>query len=204
MKRRYKILVAAGVLLAFHAPLLAQTPANGTAHMSIVLPIHLIVDHSLNFGSFTAGTGGGTVILNASGLGPLSNQNPDDPIQGTNLTSTGAVGLLNTDQTKKNGGNPPEFASFEVTGEPGYGFTVSIPNGPVIIRNGNQPDYSMILTAFTTNLTGNAGALAGPLAPKPGTRYFAVGATLSVGSNQLPGDYISADGDGFAVTVQYN
>jgi hypothetical protein len=202
MKLHYRILIVMGLLVSFQQALMAQSnsaTATGHAAAHVVKPISLQAKHTLNYGTFTApSAGNGSITLSATGVGGLVNQNapPVTP------TTTGGVATVNTIQTSGNGGSPVELATFQVIGEPGYTFQVTVPSGPVnvlpsVSLNGLGA-IKMTLSAFTTNLASNAGAIGtGPVA---GYRYFAVGATLMVNQNQASGDYNGT----FSVTVNYN
>ena len=81
-------------------------------------------------------------------------------------------------------------AEFQVVGEDGYEFEVTLPTTATISYNGNE----LTVDNFTTNLTNNIGALTG------GNANFKVGGTLQA----IPVDAVSGVYTGSAtVTVEY-
>lgn len=126
---------------------------------------------ALSFGSFTAGTGG-TVTVSAAGARSKSG--------GVILVSQGGVAAA---------------AQFTVSGTPSATFTITLPaDGTVFLSDGASG--SMALNSFTSNPpnTASAGLLSGG-----GTANVSVGATLTVGNAQTPGNYSGS----FTVTVNY-
>lgn len=198
MKTPYYILIAVGMLVSYQASLRAQSSANVncTASGRVILPIGVRGTHDLNFGRFTAPTlGEGTITLSASGIGPLSGQNPP----AVTPSVTGGIGIVDGQTgSLPNGGLPVQLGTCEAFGEPGFWFLVTVPSGPVLLRNGLAGAPSMEMTAFTTNLASNLGQIGtGDVA---GFLYFAVGATLNVAQNQPIGDYTGT----YNVSVTYN
>lgn len=82
-------------------------------------------------------------------------------------------------------------ATFTVTGTPGAAYSISLPvDSTVSLTDGNG--HSMAINGFASNPSATGTLFAG-------TQVLSVGATLSFGSNQVPGNY---SGD-FNVTVNY-
>lgn len=132
--------------------------------------ITLTNTQSLSFGSFIAGSGsGGTMEVSTSG--------------GRSVTS-GSIFLMNM--------NPSAHAAeFNVTGDANAPYTITLPTDGVVSMIG--PGAAMAVGSFTSNPTSVETLNSG------GTGTIAVGATLTVGSNQVPGSYSGS----FSVTVAY-
>lgn len=125
----------------------------------------------LSFGAFVAASGGTVTIATSGGR-----------------TRTGSVILVNQ-------GGIAAAAQFTVSGTPGATFTITLPaDGTVFLSDGASG--SMALNSFTSNPapTASAGLLSGG-----GTATISVGATLTVGNAQSPGNYSGS----FNVTVNY-
>lgn len=144
-----------------------QASAAFTASATIIEPIGITTKSDMNFASLDAKTGG-TVILT-----------PD-----SNRISTGGLELAD--------GANVSAASFQVTGQKGFSFSISLPKGEYALSNGEE---SVILKDFTSNL-GDSGDL------KNGALEIRVGATLVVNSGQKPGEYKTPAP--LAVTINYN
>ncbi|MCX6256434.1 MAG: DUF4402 domain-containing protein [Bacteroidia bacterium] len=84
--------------------------------------------------------------------------------------------------------------TFVVSGAPGYTFTISLPSVATLIDDNSG--HTMTVDSWTSNPSGT-GAL-----DNSGSQILNVGATLHVGPNQSPGNYISATP--FQVTLHYN
>jgi len=114
---------------------------------------------SLSFGSFTAGSGGGTVQLNAGG----------------GRAATGTVMLFNQ-------GGSAAAAQFMLSGSSGESVTITLPSdGTVLLSDGSN---TMAVNSFTSSPSGGSGTLSGG-----GTLTLLVGATLTVAPNQPAGSY---------------
>ena len=144
-----------------------QATATFTASVTIIEPIGITNTAEMNFASLDAKSGG-TVILT-----------PDN-----DRLASGGVELAD--------GTNVSAASFRVTGQQGFSFTISLPQGEYYLTNGNQ---NIILKDFTTNLD-SSGDLSGGMAE------FRVGATVEIQSGQQPGTY-NTIGE-LPVTVHYN
>ncbi|MGB9082212.1 MAG: DUF4402 domain-containing protein, partial [Desulfuromonadaceae bacterium] len=103
---------------------------------------------------------------------------------GARSVTSGSIVLLNMNPTAHS-------AAFNVTGDANVQYTITLPvNGEVSLAG---PGAAMAVGSFTSNPT-SAGTL-----NSGGTGTIAVGATLTVGSNQVPGSYSGS----FSVTVTY-
>lgn len=123
----------------------------------------------LSFAAFTAGLGGGTVTVSALG-GRLK---------------SGSVILVNQ-------GGTASAAQFTISGTPGAAFAITLPaDGTVLLGDGSGA--TLALNGFTSSPAGSG------LLPGGGSQTISVGATLSVGGQQTPGNYSGS----FNVTVNY-
>jgi len=120
----------------------------------------------------------GRVTRPATGLGTVT----IDAVTGTR-TTTGAVGLDSPTPTR---------AVFNVTGEGGQTFSVTVP--PTVQMTGPQP-----MTVTLTSSAGAAPTLSGALGSQ-GSLTFGIGGQTSVDATTPPGDYSGS----FTVTVAYN
>ena len=159
--------------LAQNAPASA-TSANTTT--TIVAPIAISTTTALNFGSFATLSTGGTLALSPLGV----------------RTATGGVKLTSATGS-------PTAAVFTVTGEGAYAYTITLPTALTLTNAAAATGLkTMSVGSFLSSIgaTGSTGTLSN------GTQSLTVGATLTVGSDQLVGTYTNATG--FAVTVNYN
>lgn len=147
----------------------AQTSASATftATVTIVEPIGITTTSNMNFARIEAGEGGRVILA------------PDNT-----RTAWGGVHLTH--------GETGTAASFEVVGNDGFTYDLSLPQGDLILRSGDQ---EIVIRDFQSDLIGS-GTLTG------GSQTVRVGATLEVNPNQTPGRYTSEGG--FQVTVNYN
>lgn len=176
MKNKFRILPAIVLLvagLAFSATAQSGDPvtATATATATIITPLTLTKAADMNFGNITATTAGGNVVLAVGGGRTAS---------GVQLPAT--AGTVSA-------------ASFNVTGENNYAYTVTLPGSHTITKVASTE--TMALGTFTSSLTTNSGTLSGT-----GTGTFTVGSTLTVAANQVSGTYTNATG--FTVSVVYN
>jgi len=155
------------IVLSFSTDGLAQATATFTASVTIIQPIGITNTANMNFANLDAKSGG-TVILN-----------PDNT-----RISQGGVELAD--------GNTISAASFEVTGQAGYTYSISLPNSDYVLTNGTD---NIVIRDFTSSLK-NEGALAS------GSQSLRVGASLDINPNQTPGNYTSPSG--FNISVNYN
>jgi hypothetical protein len=103
---------------------------------------------------------------------------------GGRSVGSGSIVLMNMNPTA-------HAAAFNVTGDANAPYTITLPADGVVSLTG--PGAAMAVGSFTSNPT-SAGTL-----NSGGTGTIAVGATLTVGSNQVPGSYSGS----FSVTVTY-
>ena len=153
----------------FSATVLGQTQATATftASVTIIEPIGIKNTSDMNFAAVDAKKGG-TVVLT-----------PDN-----DRLVSGGVELAD--------GTNVSAASFRVTGEKGFSFSVSLPQGEYILSNGSQ---NIILRDFTSNLDGSGELTSG-------TSEFRVGASIEIEPGQTPGNYVTTGP--LPVTVNYN
>ncbi|MEG9326716.1 DUF4402 domain-containing protein [Salinimicrobium catena] len=144
-----------------------QATATFTASVTIIEPIGITNTAEMNFAALDAKSGGSVILT------------PDN-----DRLASGGVELAD--------GTNVSAASFRVTGQQGFSFAISLPQGEYHLTNGSQ---NIILKDFTTNLDGS-GNFSG------GTAEFRVGATVEIEPGQQPGTYNSI-GE-LPVTVHYN
>lgn len=152
----------------------ASTSAYGRA--MIVSAIGISKNHDLLFGQIVSDAVGGTVSVAVDGT----------------RTSSGPTLL---DQT---GSAYSTFhqASFAITGQPGYIYTITVPSSAVTITSGTGSSApTMTIDTFVTNGTSGVRTLDGTL----GTDTLAVGGTLHIAASQTAGSYSGS----FNVTVAY-
>lgn len=169
MKNFKMSLTLAILITGFSSSLFAQASATASATATIVTPIAIGKTADMNFGN-VAVINSGTVILAPAGT----------------RTSTGGVTLPATNGTVT-------AASFNVTGEGAYTYSITLPASHTITHTNTVNE--MVVNNFTSAPSGT-GALTS------GAQVLNVGATLNVGSGQLAGTYSS--GSPFSVTVNYN
>ncbi|APS39710.1 MULTISPECIES: DUF4402 domain-containing protein [Salegentibacter] len=144
----------------------ASATANFTASATIIQPIGITTTSNMQFANIDAQNGGAVILT------------PEN----TRIT-TGELVLAD-------GGNF-SAATFEVTGQSGFAFGISLPRGTHRLSSGSE---SMILQDFTTNYDGSSINGDG--------KTIRVGASLIVNPNQKPGDYKT--NNDLQVTVNYN
>ena len=157
------------MVLLFSAKALGQTQATATftASVTIIEPIGITNTSDMNFAAVDA-KNGGTVILT--------------PENGR--LASGGVELAD--------GTNVSAASFRVTGEQGFTYAITLPEGEYVLTNGSQ---KIILKDFTSDLDGS-----GDLAS--GISEFRVGASIEMEPGQTPGTYNTVGA--LPVTVHYN
>jgi hypothetical protein len=157
--------------------------AHQRANFALVLAC--ICASFLAFGSTRADA---QAIVNGNGLtfGAFLAGSGGTVVVGTsnNRSKSGGVFLLSQ-------GGSAASAQFTVSGTPGAAYAISLPaNGTVALTG---PGADMALNSFVSSPT-PGGTLSGG-----GSQLLSIGATLSVGSNQVPGSYTGS----FNVTVTY-
>ncbi len=163
-------------------------------HIVSFLSLGLIVVAATSSAQSSAGGNGG----NPKGIGSISVAKTQDMQFGAVVRSAagGTVTINpNTAQVIYSGvtrGQTITYhpASFSVTGEPNYEFSVRLPKKANLSRAGGKKPMSVV--DFTATAAG------GQLDNK-GTATFNVGATLEVGANQETGSYSGS----FTVMVEY-
>ena len=121
----------------------------------------------------------GAVARPATGLGSVV----IDPVTGARTTTGSAVGMASP---------TPGRATFNVTGEGGQTFSITVPAS-------FQMTGPQAITVTTTNSAGPAPALSGALGSQ-GAFAFGVGGSVPVNATTPSGDYTGS----FTVTVAYN
>lgn len=162
--------LALAIATAAGSAIAADTTANTSA--TVVAPISIAKVSDLSFGSFAAGSGAGTVTISTNGA----------------RTSSGVVEM----------GGAPGAAEFDVTGNNGQAFTLSVT--PTVLTNttgsgGETMTFTPISTLTPTAAT--SGTVAGGTVGA-GTKVY-VGGSLAVSANQVAGAYTGT----VAVTVNY-
>lgn len=157
------------LVLFFSATAVGQTQASASfsASVTIVEPIGITNTANLNFASVDAEKGG-LVVLTPSG---------------DRITKGGAA-LAD--------GNSVSAAVFQVTGQSGLTYSISLPQGEHFLTSGGN---QVVLSDFTSNL-GETGKL------QDNSSELRVGATVKFTPGQSPGKYSSIAP--LAVTVNYN
>ncbi|MFV7234557.1 DUF4402 domain-containing protein [Flavobacterium sp. ZB4R12] len=147
-----KILLLLLFFLPFSGPLMAQ------------VPISILKNTDMNFGTIAVSSVAGTVLLSASGL--------RTPSGGVILpTITGTVSA----------------AQFTVSGQANYTYAITLPATDFTLYESGVGPASMVVNAFTSTPSAT-GTLAG------GTQTVLVGAKLNVGASQAAGSYTNAAG----------
>ncbi|GGG42051.1 DUF4402 domain-containing protein [Christiangramia forsetii] len=140
--------------------------ASFTASVNIIEPISIETTSNMNFASIDA-RNGGSVILN-----------PDH----TRIT-TGDVRLENAASVSA--------AVFEVRGQNGHSYNISVPTGEFKMTNGTN---EIVIKDFLTDF--KAGS------KNSDTQTISLGATLQIEPEQMPGHYTTSSP--IEITVSYN
>ncbi len=139
-----------------------------TASASVVRSLQILSSTGLNFGTVSPSATQGTVVLDPSG----------------SRSATGGVTLIST--------NAGTASTVSLQGTPALSYSVALPSS-VTLTGGNGA--TMALSDLTTNLQGNAGAIA-----SDGSGNFAIGGTLAVAAAQAVDSYSGS----FQVTLNWN
>ncbi|TVR85999.1 MAG: DUF4402 domain-containing protein [Saprospirales bacterium] len=146
----------------------AQNTVSVNVSVEIVEPLTIEKTSDLSFGNILIDSDGGTVSFDADG----------------NIQMTGGLTFLNS-------GSQPVQASFNISGRPGTGINIELPQEVILIH----PDgHEIILDGITPNTD------ADPTLDADGKIDFLLNGTLHVLQNQESGDYSGT----FIVTVNYN
>lgn len=175
MKNLIKLFALAIVILGFSATSFGQLSATATASAAIVSSLDITKKVDMNFGSI-AGTAAGTVTL---------------PVTGARTPSAGLT-LPGTTFAP---------ASFEVTGAKGTTYNISIPTAAISTTTNPAGATAMTIDTWVSSPVTTSGTGTGVIDLTTGKQTITVGATLHVGANQTPGQYVT---NGFDVTVNYN
>lgn len=133
-----KLLVLAVTAAAISAPAMAApgdtSTAQGAATAEVVAPITLAHTNgaALNFGTFTTGDAGGSVVVDQAGVG----------------TATGEVTLL--------GGSVEAADSFTVAGDANRAFTIATTGGTVSNGSDSMAFTTSAATSGLLNASGTA------------------------------------------------
>jgi hypothetical protein len=176
MKKITKVFTVASISIfsAASSDSFAQQMATdgADAHASIVTPISITKVDDMNFGNIAVNASGGSVALPTSG--------PRNTTGGVTLPSTaGTIGA----------------ASFTVSGQPGYVYSITLPASITIADNAAH-------TMTINNLVSQPSVVAGGTLSGGGTQTLYVGGTLAVSGSQAPGSYSTTTP--FDVSVVYN
>jgi hypothetical protein len=161
-------LLATLVIIAFVNKINAQSTAIATATATIVNPISISKNLDINFGNIATNGSASTVVMDTNGVRTA----------GTGVTIPA--------------GSVSQAAKFEVTGEGGYTYDLTMPE-TITISNSDLIPASMIVNSFTNNSNKQL---------VNGTEVFNVGATLNIKESQPVGTYTNPTG--FNVSVNYN
>ncbi|HKL36091.1 MAG TPA: DUF4402 domain-containing protein [Salegentibacter sp.] len=166
MSRIYTLILFFSIITANNLFSQASATANFTASATIIQPIGITTTNNMQFANIDAKNGGAVIL------------------------TTENTRITNGDLELAEGGTV-SAASFEVTGQTGFAFGISLPQGSHRLSRGSE---SMLIQDFTTNYNGSSIAGNG--------KTIKVGASLIVNPNQQPGDY-KTNSD-LQVTVNYN
>lgn len=174
------ISLAAFATLGFATCAHAQASATSTtsASATIFRPITLTKTSDLRFGTIVRpASGSDTVTINATdGARDLATNNAVALTSGTH--------------------QPPTRATFNVAGEGGQAFSITVPASFNMTRSGGSETIAIALTASATS-----GTLTGTLGnASSGSATFGVGGSMPVTSSTASGAYSGS----FITTVSYN
>lgn len=180
MRRSNRISLLALVGIVFAGSLFttseASAQANGAASTNgsglVIRGVAIHKERDLEFGALIPSASAGTVVVTAA--------------SSTTRSATGGVTL--TDQ----GGYTPSSAEFDVTGNPNFTYTITLPTS-VTITNTTGNNETMTITSFTKSNQG-------PQLNGQGTETWWAGGTLNVAADQAGGRYTGT----FDVGVAYD
>lgn len=163
-------------MIAFTTAAVAQSTAETSAATGarVITPITITMVEDMNFGNLVATVAGGEIVLPISGA-----RTGDDAI------------LLGT----QNG--TIKAASFTVTGETNFTYAITLP--PTSFNVSSKVGEITSIMSVGTFVSSPSGT--GTLSAS-GTQPLIVGATITLGANQVSGTYTNADA--LAITVNYN
>ncbi len=170
-RRGWAATLITAVLAALAAASLAPGAALAQATVEFVNPITLTNTQGLSFGAvFAPSSGPGTVTVTS-----------------TNTRSGTNVVFLDTGDFTK--------AEFGVTGDANATFAITLPTSATL----TGPGANMTVDTFESTPAENTSVTLIPVFGGVGAAGFSVGATLTVGLNQVSGAYSGT----FSVTVTY-
>ena len=167
--KKITILIAILLVVGFSTNAFAQATATASTTATIVTPIGISKTVNMNFGNVATNGAIGTVVLTPAGT----------------RTSTGGVTLPATAGTVT-------AASFAVTGQGSYTYTISLPGSPITLA-GTTAGVTVGTFVSTPAATGALTA---------GAQTVLVGATLKLPVSVVAGSYTNAAN--LTVTVNYN
>jgi len=167
--KKITILIAILLVVGFSTNAFAQATATASTTATIVTPIGISKTVNMNFGDVATNGAIGTVVLTPAGT----------------RTSTGGVTLPATAGTVT-------AASFAVTGQGSYTYTISLPGSPITLA-GTTAGVTVGTFVSTPAATGALAA---------GAQTVLVGATLNLPVSVVAGSYTNAAN--LTVTVNYN
>jgi hypothetical protein len=160
------------IMIAVTTGAVAQQSAKASSSATIVAPIGITKSVDMNFGNVSTNSAGGTVVLTAGG----------------STSITGGVTLPADTGTVT-------AATFNVTGEANYTYTIALSVGAITLKDGSGTPNEMTVDTFVSNPDAT-GALTS------GAQIINMGATLNVAGGQVAGVY--TNGGDLTVTVNYN
>ncbi len=178
MKTSLKIFALGLVLAGFGMNVNAQVNATGNSAANVLKVLSISAVNPLDYGSFSVRGGvAGTILITTGGA----------------VTPSSSINLSTYAGTR----SP---ASFLVTGEPLYTYSITVPATIALSETGGGAmTVNNVKVKSDSGVEGGPAAL-GKLIALAGTETFTVGGTLAVGATQASGAYTGT----FSVTVQYN
>jgi len=169
MKKLFILFIA---VVGFGVSTYAQVDATASSTATIVTPIAITKTVDMNFGNVSVNGSLGTVVLAPAGTRSTTG----------GVTTPATVGTVTA-------------ASFDITGQASYTYSITLPAAPVTLTHTNAVN-TMTASTFTSSPTPTGTLSVG------GTQTITVGATLNVAGSQLAGVYATLTP--FTVTVNYN
>ena len=111
-----RCIFAAAAMIVFSFSTFSQVTATGHISVTIVSPISIVKVQDMNFGHVSVESGSGSVTLS-----------PENKVR----SASGAVELMD-------GTEEVSLASFRVKGSAGATFSITLPDEPVLLSNGNK------------------------------------------------------------------
>ena len=167
----FRLAVLALAIAGSGSAMAATTTASATG--TIISPINITKAVDLVFGNLAPSAAAGTVTLTPGG----------------GLTADANVTII--------AGVAPAAARFDVSGQAGLGYSISVTGGP-LTSGGNSMTFTPV-----SDLTGGtitSGNVTAGVLSAGGTQSIFVGGVLSVGATQAPGSYTGT----ITALVNYN